>query len=71
MEQSAVDLYFLENDGNTFKATFNFSPYFYIGVSKESMVTEMEGYLLRKFEGVLQSVTSVAKEDLELVFCCF
>lgn len=28
--RSAVDLYFLEEDGSTFKATILFEPYFYV-----------------------------------------
>ena len=66
VEQSAVDLYFIENDGSTFKATFNYKPYFYIGINKDSNQVEMESFLLRKFEGLLESVGSIGKEDLEL-----
>ena len=34
VENSSVDLYFLENDGSTFKATFVYKPYFYLGINK-------------------------------------
>ena len=34
VENSSVDLYFLENDGATFKATFVYKPYFYLGINK-------------------------------------
>lgn len=31
---SAVDFYFIEEDGKRFKATMSFEPYFYIRVKK-------------------------------------
>ena len=32
VERSALDMYFLQQDGNTFKATVQHEPYFYLGV---------------------------------------
>ncbi len=35
---SAVDFYFIEEDGQRFKATMKFKPYFYVAVKKVSTV---------------------------------
>jgi DNA polymerase epsilon subunit 1 len=67
LERSAVELYFLESDGSSFKATYVYKPYFFIAVSKDSLLQEVEAYLLRRFDGQLDSTSIVAKEDLELV----
>ncbi len=36
---SAVDFYFIEEDGKRFKATKIFEPYFYVGVKKVRKTT--------------------------------
>ena len=35
---SAVDFYFIEEDGQRFKATMKFKPYFYVAVKKVCML---------------------------------
>ena len=67
VERSAVDLYFLELDGSSFKATFVYKPYFFIAISKDSLMQEVEAYLMRRFDGQIDSTAIVSKEDLELV----
>ncbi|XP_004343753.2 DNA polymerase epsilon catalytic subunit [Capsaspora owczarzaki ATCC 30864] len=62
---SAVDYYFVQEDGGRFKATVQFQPYFFIAV-KEGRETEMEQYLKRKYEDSVSSVQILAKEDLDL-----
>ena len=37
VERSALDMYFLQQDGNTFKATVKHEPYFYVGVKPGSL----------------------------------
>ncbi len=37
-ECSAIDLYFLEEDGGTFKAALFYQPYIYVGVSDDQQV---------------------------------
>ncbi|GAX75625.1 hypothetical protein CEUSTIGMA_g3069.t1 [Chlamydomonas eustigma] len=62
---SAVDCYFMCQDGDMFKARVGFSPYFYIQVS-DDQEAEVEGWLRRKFEGMIQSTDMVMREDLDL-----
>ncbi|KAI8587396.1 hypothetical protein BDZ88DRAFT_240684 [Geranomyces variabilis] len=63
--KSAVDLYFLEEDGESFKSTIIYEPYFYI-VCKPGTESEVEEYIRRRFTNVVLSVERVDKEDLEL-----
>ena len=64
-ERSALDLYLLQQSGDTFKATLQYSPYFYVDIKKEhaKMVTVL---LERKFQGLLESIVPVAKVDLDM-----
>eukprot|EP00049_Salpingoeca_infusionum_P023474 m.12318 g.12318 ORF g.12318 m.12318 type:complete len:2363 (-) comp5819_c0_seq1:202-7290(-) len=63
--QSGVDFYFLEEDGGRFKATFPFSPYFFIRVKNGSEM-EVEQHLRRQFDAKILSIVRVEKEDLDL-----
>ncbi|KAJ3105734.1 DNA polymerase epsilon catalytic subunit, partial [Phlyctochytrium bullatum] len=65
--QAGVDLYFVEEDGSTFKAALPYNPYFYI-ICKASpgTETEMETILRMKFDRFLITVELVEKEDLSL-----
>ncbi|TPX34056.1 DNA-directed DNA polymerase [Synchytrium microbalum] len=63
--KSAIDLYFLEEDGGSFKSTVLHEPYFFIKC-KTDTEADVEDYLRRKFEGVLLRVERVEKEDLDL-----
>jgi DNA polymerase epsilon subunit 1 len=62
---SAVDYYFYEQDGGTFKATVTFAPYFLSGVKTGSHASA-EAYLRRRFEGKFSDIECVEKEDLDL-----
>ncbi|XP_052253908.1 DNA polymerase epsilon catalytic subunit A-like [Dreissena polymorpha] len=62
---SAVDYYFIEDDGGRFKATLPYKPYFYV-LCKKSTEREVAAYLTKKFSGKIASVETVNKEDLEL-----
>eukprot|EP00057_Strongylocentrotus_purpuratus_P019506 XP_011673980.1 PREDICTED: DNA polymerase epsilon catalytic subunit A-like [Strongylocentrotus purpuratus] len=62
---SAVDYYFLQDDGSRFKVSLPFRPYFYI-VTKKECEREVSAYLTRKHFGTLASVETVYKEDLDL-----
>lgn len=64
-EYSAVDLYFLQQDGDTFKATLRHEPYFYVAC-KPQWSREVSSYLERTYTGRLSSVTVVEKEDLDM-----
>ncbi|XP_041470272.1 DNA polymerase epsilon catalytic subunit A-like isoform X2 [Lytechinus variegatus] len=62
---SAVDYYFLQDDGSRFKVSLPFKPYFYI-VTKKECEREVSAYLTRRHAGTLASVETVYKEDLDL-----
>jgi DNA polymerase epsilon subunit 1 len=62
---SCVNLYFMCQDGSTFKAQFKFAPYFYIG-TKENTELEVDAYLRRRYEGQIANIQVVSKEDLGL-----
>lgn len=62
---SAVDYYFIQDDGGRFKATLPFKPYFYIATKKECE-RELATYLNKKFTGMIASIEMLDKEDLDL-----
>ena len=64
--RSAVDFYFNQEDGETFKATLTQSPYFLVAC-KSRTEPEVEEYLRRKFENTIERVVRLQKEDLDLV----
>lgn len=64
--RAAVDFYFLEDDGGSFKATVEYEPYFLVAV-KLGREAEVEEWIRRKFEGLLKGVRRVEKEDLQMV----
>ena len=64
--RSALDCYFMQDDGECFKATVIYSPYFFIKVS-EGKENEAEDYLRRKFENTIENITRDHKEDLDMV----
>jgi DNA polymerase epsilon subunit 1 len=64
--RSAVDLYFLEEDGGTFKATIEYEPYFLVAV-KRGYEPEAEEWLKRvPGGGVVRTCQKVDKEDLKM-----
>ncbi|CAC5377738.1 POLE [Mytilus coruscus] len=62
---SAVDYYFLEDDGGRFKATLPFRPYFFVA-ARGNCGREVGSYLTKKFAGKIATVETVKKEDLDL-----
>ena len=65
LERSAVDLYFLQQDGKTFKSTLVYKPYFFL-FPKEGHAKEVASVLERRFQGVLSAAEVLEKEDLEM-----
>lgn len=63
--RAAVDYYFLEEDGGSFKATVEYNPYFLIAV-KKGREAEVEEWCRRKFEGLVKRVKRIEKEDLQM-----
>ncbi|CAN6479373.1 unnamed protein product [Victoria cruziana] len=62
---SCVDLYFVSQDGSTFKSKYRFSPYFY-AATKEKSELDVEAHLRRRYEGKISNTEIVEKEDLDL-----
>ncbi|PWA94332.1 DNA polymerase epsilon catalytic subunit [Artemisia annua] len=62
---SCLDLYFVCQDGSTFKVKYKFRPYFY-AATKDKMESDVDAYLRRKFEGQIADIEIVEKEDLDL-----
>ena len=64
--RAGVDFYFLgEEEGDTFKATVEYDPYFLIAV-KRRREADVEEWCRRKFEGLVKKVVRVEKEDLQM-----
>lgn len=64
--RAAVDCYFIEEDGGTFKATLEYDPYFLVAV-KRGHEAEAEEWLKRApGGGVVKSIKRVEKEDLQM-----
>jgi DNA polymerase epsilon subunit 1 len=63
--RAAVDFYFLEDGGGSFKATLEYDPYFLVAV-KRGKEAEVEEWIKRKFEGQVKAVKRVEKEDLRM-----
>ncbi|TYZ50827.1 hypothetical protein PybrP1_003159 [[Pythium] brassicae (nom. inval.)] len=64
-EVSAVELYFLEQDGKAFKTRVIYQPYLYVR-PEENRSQEVIAYCLRKFDGLVAKAERVLVEDLDL-----
>lgn len=64
---SAVDYYFMEEDGKRFKVSHPFKPYFYVLVHK-SLLQEVMQFFTKKFSNSVAKIEEVVKEDLDQVF---
>ncbi|CAJ1979167.1 unnamed protein product [Sphenostylis stenocarpa] len=62
---SCIDLYFVTQDGSSFKSKFRFRPYFYVA-TKDKMEMDVEAYLRRRYEGQIADIEIIEKEDLDL-----
>ncbi|XP_066545416.1 DNA polymerase epsilon catalytic subunit A [Amia ocellicauda] len=62
---SAVDYYFIQEDGSRFKVALPFKPYFYIA-TKRNCEREVISFLSKKFQGKIAKLEIVPKEDLDL-----
>ncbi|TMW61838.1 hypothetical protein Poli38472_010901 [Pythium oligandrum] len=64
-EVSAVELYFLEQDGKAFKTRVIYQPYFYVR-AEENRSQEVIAYCMRRFEGLVAKAERVLREDLDM-----
>ncbi|KAA0716868.1 DNA polymerase epsilon catalytic subunit A [Triplophysa tibetana] len=62
---SAVDYYFIQEDGNRFKVALPFKPYFYVA-TKKNCEREVISFLSKKFQAKVAKLEMIAKEDLDL-----
>lgn len=64
--RSALDCYFLEEDGSYFKATVEYEPYFLLAV-KKGHESEVEEWCKRvPGDGVVKTIRKVEKDDLDM-----
>jgi DNA polymerase epsilon subunit 1 len=63
--KAGVDYYFIGENGDTFKATLEYDPYFLLAV-KRGKEAEVEEWSRRAFEGLVKGVKKVEKEDLSM-----
>lgn len=63
--KAGVDYYFIGEDGDTFKATLEYDPYFLLAV-KRGKEPEVEEWCRRAFEGLIKGIKRVEKEDLSM-----
>ncbi|CAF9930622.1 MAG: DNA polymerase epsilon catalytic subunit [Gomphillus americanus] len=63
--RAAVDYYFLEDDGGSFKASLEYDPYFLIAV-RRGKEAEVEEWIRRRYEGIVKNVIRIEKEDLSM-----
>ncbi|XP_023014693.2 DNA polymerase epsilon catalytic subunit 1 [Leptinotarsa decemlineata] len=62
---SAVDYYFMEEDGTRFKIAYPFMPYFYV-LTKRELLQEVMQFLSKKYAGTIAEMEIITKEDLDL-----
>jgi DNA polymerase epsilon subunit 1 len=63
--KAGVDYYFIGEDGDTFKATLEYDPYFLLAV-KKGKEQDVEEYCRRAYEGLIKTIKKVEKEDLSM-----
>eukprot|EP00850_Spirogloea_muscicola_P017955 SM000159S01786 [mRNA] locus=s159:288661:304957:+ [translate_table: standard] len=65
LTRSCMNLYFVCQDGSSFKARVPFLPYFYLR-TKSGMEMEVDAHLRRRYEGRFADICIVEREDLDL-----
>ncbi|KAI8939432.1 DNA polymerase epsilon catalytic subunit [Plenodomus lindquistii] len=63
--KAGVDFYFIGEEGDTFKATLEYDPYFLLAV-KKGREQEVEEFCRRSYEGLIKNIKRVEKEDLSM-----
>ncbi|KAK9460210.1 uncharacterized protein V1516DRAFT_679244 [Lipomyces oligophaga] len=62
---AAVNYYFLDENGDNFKVSMKFDPYFLIGC-RAGKEADVEEYLRRKYEGLIKKTVQIVKDDLSM-----
>lgn len=65
VQLSAVDYYFLDEEGGSFKVSYQYDPYFLI-ICPQGKESELEEWLRRTLESIIKSTETTEKEDLGL-----
>ncbi len=60
-----MNCYFMQQDGSTFKAQVKYAPYFLLA-TKPECEHDVEAFLRRRYDGKINDVRMVDKEDLDL-----
>ncbi|GAV48505.1 hypothetical protein ZYGR_0K00100, partial [Zygosaccharomyces rouxii] len=63
---SAVDYYFLDEEGGSFKSTVSYDPYFFVKSSDDYRVQEVEEFLKKYLESCVKEVSVVQRKDLKM-----
>lgn len=63
-ERSGIDLYMIDRQGENFKATLFYRPYFYLDILEPRRIMEVAQQMQKRFETCLAEV--VEKEDLDM-----
>lgn len=63
--RAGVDFYFISEDGENFKATVEYDPYFLVAV-RRGREQDVEDWCKRTFEGSVKVIARVEKEDLQM-----
>ncbi|KAF9240065.1 hypothetical protein BU15DRAFT_87792 [Melanogaster broomeanus] len=63
--KAAVDFYFIQDDGGSFKCTMLYEPYFCIAC-KTGTESSVEEWLTKRYEGIICRIVRDRKEDLKL-----
>lgn len=66
IEHSALDLFFLRQDGSKFKGVVRYEPYFYVSCP-EKWSREVTAQLERRYSELLSGVEVCYKEDLDML----
>jgi hypothetical protein len=64
MEKSGLDLYFIDRNGENFKASLVYAPYFYLDATEECHNLELMQHLQKRFENC--RVEMINLEDLDM-----
>lgn len=64
MEKSGIDMYFIDRNGENFKASLVYSPYFYIDAKDEKFNIELMQHLQKRFENCRVELKNL--EDLDM-----
>ncbi|KAI1007367.1 DNA polymerase epsilon catalytic subunit A [Podosphaera aphanis] len=64
--RAAVDCYFIEEDGGTFKASLEYEPYFLVAVKRDHEAEAEEWLKRAPGDGIVKSLKKVVKDDLQM-----